>query len=82
MLAMTFLKDILEYLNALNTELQRNKKLIRVLISSISAFRRKLDIFEQDIENQEFIHFLTMLEYKKNSENKLQCVFKFFVRYW
>lgn len=68
MLAMAFLKDILKYLNALNTELQGKGKLICDLTQSVFAFRRKLDIFEKDIENQEFIHFPTILEYRKNSE--------------
>lgn len=45
-----FLNDILEYFNTLNTELQGNKKLICNLISSVSAFHRKFDIFEQDIK--------------------------------
>jgi len=68
MLSVAFLKDILAYLNLLNTELQGHKKLICDLISSVSAFRRKLDIFEEDIKNQDFIHFPTILEYKKNSD--------------
>lgn len=68
MLAVAFLKDILKHLNALNTELQGNGKLICDLIQSVSSFRRKLDIFEKDIASQEFIHFPTILEYKNNSE--------------
>ncbi|KAL4104423.1 hypothetical protein QTP88_019724 [Uroleucon formosanum] len=67
MLSVAFLKDILAYLNILNTELQLHKKLIGDLISNVSAFRRKLEISEEDIKNQDFIHFPTILEYKKNS---------------
>ncbi|KAF2902670.1 hypothetical protein ILUMI_03516 [Ignelater luminosus] len=66
MVVVAFLKDILKYLNALNTELQGNGKLICDLIQSVSAFRRKLGIFEKDIAEQEFIHFPTILEFKKN----------------
>lgn len=78
MLAMAFLKDILKYLNALNTELQGNGKLICDLIQSVSAFRRKLDIFEKDIASQEFIHFPTILEYKKeNSEEDIAVFLRF-----
>lgn len=44
MLAVAFVKDILKYLNVLNTELEGNGKLICDLIQSVSAFRRKLDI--------------------------------------
>ncbi|CAI6357589.1 unnamed protein product [Macrosiphum euphorbiae] len=68
MLSVAFLKDILGYLNVLNTELQGQKKLICDLISSVSAFRRKLEIFEDDIKNQDFIHFPTILKYKKTSD--------------
>ncbi|XP_060845950.1 general transcription factor II-I repeat domain-containing protein 2-like [Rhopalosiphum padi] len=68
MLSVAFLKDILTYLNVLNIELQGHNKLICDLISSVSAFRRKLEIFEEDIKNQDFIHFPTILEYKKNSD--------------
>ncbi|KAK4884028.1 hypothetical protein RN001_000299 [Aquatica leii] len=65
MLVVAFLKDILKYLNALNTELQRNKKLICDLIQSVSAFRQ-------------FIHFPTILEYKKEtSEEKITVFVKF-----
>lgn len=48
----------------------REKKLIRELISSVSAIRRKLDIIkrERDIKNWKFIHFPTKLECKKNFE--------------
>ncbi|XP_072380816.1 general transcription factor II-I repeat domain-containing protein 2B-like [Diabrotica undecimpunctata] len=46
MLVVAFLKDILKYLNALDTELQGNGKLVCDLMQSVSAFRRKLDIFE------------------------------------
>jgi len=78
MLVVAFLKDILKYLNALNTELQGNGKLICDLIQSVSAFRRKLDIFEKDIARQEFIHFPTILEYKKeNSEEDIAVFVKF-----
>lgn len=77
MLAVAFLKDILKYLNALNTELQGNGKLICDLIQSVSAFRRKLDIFEKDIASQEFIHFPTMLEYKKISEEDIAVFVRF-----
>ena len=68
MLAVAFLKDILKHLNALNTELQVNEKLIYDLIQSVSSFSRKLDIFEKDIASEEFIHFPTIIEYKHNSE--------------
>ncbi|KAF2898171.1 hypothetical protein ILUMI_08003 [Ignelater luminosus] len=68
MLAVAFLKDILKYLNTLNTELRGNGKLICDLIQSVFAFRCKLDIFEKGIENQKFIDFPTVLEYRKNSE--------------
>ena len=68
MLSVAFLKDILGYLNVLNTELQGQKKLICDLISSVSALRQKLEIFEEDIKNQDFIHFPTILEYKKTSD--------------
>ncbi|XP_072401609.1 general transcription factor II-I repeat domain-containing protein 2B-like [Diabrotica undecimpunctata] len=67
-LVVAFLKDILKYLNALNTDLQGNGKLVCDLIQSVSAFRRKLDIFENNIVQQEFIHFPTILEYNKNKE--------------
>jgi hypothetical protein len=68
MLSVAFLKDILGYLNVLNTELQEQKKLICDLISSVSTFRRKLEIFEEYMKNQDFIHFPTILEYKKTSD--------------
>jgi hypothetical protein len=45
-----------------------HKKLICDLISRVSAFRQKLEIFEEDIKIQDFIHFPTILEYKKNSD--------------
>lgn len=78
MLVVAFLKDILKYLNALNTELQGNGKLICDLIQSVSAFRRKLDIFEKDIARQEFVHFPTILEYnKENSEEDVAVFIKF-----
>ncbi|CAK1582797.1 unnamed protein product [Parnassius mnemosyne] len=78
MLIVAFLKDILKYLNALNTELQGNGKLICDLIQSVSAFRRKLDIFEKDIARQEFIRFPTILEYKKeNSVEDIAVFVKF-----
>lgn len=71
MLAVAFLKDTFAYFNVLNTELQGNKELICDLISSVSAFRRKLKIFKEDIKNQNFIHFPTILEYKKYSD--IEC---------
>ncbi|XP_049779688.1 general transcription factor II-I repeat domain-containing protein 2-like [Schistocerca cancellata] len=78
MLAVAFLKDILKYLNALNIELQGNGKLICDLIQSMSAFRHKLDIFEKDIARHEFIHFPTILEYKKgNSEEDIAVFVRF-----
>lgn len=78
MLVVAFLKDILKYLNALNTELQGNGKLICDLIQSVSAFRRKLDIFEKDISRQEFVHFPTILEYnKENTEEDIAVFTKF-----
>jgi len=49
MVAMAFLNDILKHLNTLNVELQGEGKLICDLIQSVSAFRRKLNIFERDI---------------------------------
>lgn len=71
MLALAFLKDILKHLNALNTELQGNGKLICDLIQSVSSFRRKLVIFEMDIETQELIHFPTTLECRNGSESEI-----------
>ncbi|CAG5058707.1 unnamed protein product [Parnassius apollo] len=77
-LVVAFLKNILKYLNALNAELQGNGKLICDLIQSVSAFRRKLDIFEKDIARQEFVHFPTILEYKKeNSEEDIAVLTTF-----
>ncbi|CAG4935897.1 unnamed protein product [Parnassius apollo] len=78
MLVVAFLKDILKYLNALNTELQGNEKLICDLIQSVSAFRRKLDIFEKDIARQEFVHFPTILKYKKENSEEDIAVFQHF----
>nr|XP_022911991.1 general transcription factor II-I repeat domain-containing protein 2-like [Onthophagus taurus] len=75
MLTVAFLKDILKYLNALNIELQGNGKLIFDLIQSVSAFCRKLDIFEKDIARHEFIHFPTILEYKKENSEEDVAVF-------
>jgi len=66
--SMAFLNDILKYLNALNVKLQGEGKLICDLIQSVSAFRRKLNIFERDIEQKQFIHFPTILECKNYSE--------------
>ncbi|KAK4871913.1 hypothetical protein RN001_016037 [Aquatica leii] len=64
MLVVAFLKNILKYLNALNTD--------------VSVFRRKLDIFEKDIARHKFIHFPTILEYKKeNSEEEIAVFVKF-----
>ncbi|GLV37439.1 hypothetical protein CBL_10595 [Carabus blaptoides fortunei] len=77
MLAVAFLKDILKYLNVLNTELQGNGKLICDRIQSVSAFRRKLDIFEKDIAYPEFILFPTILKYKKNFEEDIAVFLKF-----
>ncbi|GLV61259.1 hypothetical protein CBL_21086, partial [Carabus blaptoides fortunei] len=77
MLAVAFLKDILKYLNLLNTELQGNGKLICDRIQSVSAFRRKLDIFEKDIACQEFILFPTILKYKKNSKEDIAVFLRF-----
>ncbi|CAG9836022.1 unnamed protein product [Diabrotica balteata] len=68
MLVVAFLKDILKYLNALNTELQENERLVCDLIQSLSAFRHKLDMFEKDIAQQKLIYFPTILEYNKNKE--------------
>ncbi|CAG9833133.1 unnamed protein product [Diabrotica balteata] len=68
MLVVAFLKDILKYLNALNTESQGNEKLVCDLKQSMSAFRRELNIFEKDIAQQEFINFSTILEYNKTKE--------------
>lgn len=34
------------------------------MIKCVSAFHRELDIFEQNIENQELINFSTALENK------------------
>ncbi|KAL4104512.1 hypothetical protein QTP88_019807 [Uroleucon formosanum] len=53
--AMAFLNDILKYLNTLNVELQGEGKLICDLIQSVSAFRRKLNIFERDIEQKKYL---------------------------
>ncbi|KAI4455799.1 epm2a-interacting protein 1 [Holotrichia oblita] len=48
------------------------------LIESVSAFRRKLDIFEKDIAKHEFINFPTILEYKKeNSEEDIAVFVRF-----
>jgi hypothetical protein len=66
--AMAFLNDILKYLNTLNVELQGEGKLICDLIQSVSAFRRKLNIFKGDIEQKKFIHFPTIFECKNHSE--------------
>ena len=63
MLTVTFLKDILKHLKALNTELQGNEKLICDLVQSVSSSRHKLDILEKVIASQEFIHFPKILEY-------------------
>jgi len=65
---MAFLNDILKYLNTLNVELHGEGKLICDLIQSVSAFRRKLNIFERDIEQKIFIHFPTIFECKNYSE--------------
>lgn len=45
---MAFLKDIMKYSNALNTELQENGNFLCDLIQSVAAFRCKLDIYEKD----------------------------------
>lgn len=37
-------------------------------ISSVSAFRQKTEIFEQNIKNQDFINFQSIIEYKNNSD--------------
>ncbi|KAL4101232.1 hypothetical protein QTP88_021252 [Uroleucon formosanum] len=66
--AMAFINDILKYLNTLNVELQGEGKLICDLIQSVSAFRRKLNIFERDIEQKKFIHFPTIFKCKNYSE--------------
>jgi hypothetical protein len=65
---MAFLNDILNYLNTLNVELQGEGKLICNLIQSVSAFRRKLNIFKGDIEQKKFIHFPSIFECKNYSE--------------
>lgn len=61
----------------LNVDLQGDKKLICNLIQSVSAFRRKLNLFQQDIEHQNFIYFPTILQCKNDSEvidsKKLFC---------
>lgn len=74
-LVLAFLKDIFKYLNALNTELQGTNKLICDLIQSVSAFRRKLEIFQKDIASQDFIHFPTILEYKKDNKEIDNAIF-------
>ncbi|XP_071053685.1 general transcription factor II-I repeat domain-containing protein 2-like [Onthophagus taurus] len=64
-----------EIFKCVNIELQGNGKLICDLIQSVSAFRRKLDIFEKDIARHEFIHFPTILEYKKENSEEDVAVF-------
>lgn len=49
------------------------KKWICDLISSVIAFHQKLEIFEQDVKNQDFIHFSTILEDKKNPDMVIDC---------
>lgn len=63
---MALLNNILKYLNAFNVELRG--KLICDLIQSVSAFHCKLNIFERDIKQKNFIHFLTIFECKNYSE--------------
>lgn len=62
--SMAFLNDIMKYLIEHNVELQGEGKLICDLIQSVTAFRRKLNIFVRDIEQKKFIHFPTILDAK------------------
>lgn len=61
MLAVTFLKESLKHLEALNTEIQENWKVICILMQGVSFFC--VNVFEIDIASQKFINFLTILEY-------------------
>lgn len=78
MLVVAFLKDILKYLNALNTELQGNGKLICDLIQSVSAFHRKLDILKKILQDKNLFIFRQFLNTKRRPLKKtLKCLWNF-----
>jgi hypothetical protein len=60
MFKVAFLCDIFGYMNELNVKLQGRKHNVADLADNISAFRRKLELFDVDISSKKLLHFPTL----------------------
>jgi hypothetical protein len=60
---LSFLVDITSHMNELNLKLQGKENLICELYRNITAFRRKLSLFEAQLEGGNFSHFQCFQEF-------------------
>lgn len=63
-----FLVDISAHLNELNLRLQKRDKMIFELLNEVNAFERKLILFINQIEKENFVHFEKCLAFHEKSE--------------
>lgn len=57
-----FLCDLVNHLNELNLKLQGREKLIFDLVKTVNEFRLKLDLFKNEIEEEDYTCFPTLLK--------------------
>ena len=57
LLDLAFLTDLTEKLNHLNRELQGKDKTVAHMISTVTAFKAKINIFSAQVEKKKMLHF-------------------------
>ncbi|KAI2646261.1 General transcription factor II-I repeat domain-containing protein 2 [Labeo rohita] len=59
---LTFLVDVLHYLNGLNVDLQGKLKMLPDLVQSVFAFVNKLKLFKTHLKKRDYTYFPTLLK--------------------
>jgi len=65
-----FLNDVLSYFNELNKHLQGKNKVLCDMWEIIKAFQRKLQLFENDLNSKELLHFASLKAHIENNPNE------------
>ncbi|KAI0227727.1 hypothetical protein LSAT2_021782 [Lamellibrachia satsuma] len=61
-----------EHLSLLNAQLQGREQLINEFCQFVSAFQTKLQLWEMQLRDANYMHFPTLMEYKPDSPNTLR----------
>ena len=75
---LAFLVDLTSHLNELNLQLQGKNQLIHEMWKHILAFETKLQLWEYQLDKENYVHFPTLKEHKPISNNCIcHCNTKF-----